>query len=219
MAPKIQSLMITISPREQLPTETEEQIVRELKTLLIKSYIVREYGRQGDHPHLHVIGELDRPTRIDIVKQFVRRHHPQLFIDNKRLWVARQLKDEPTYVIAYYLLKEPNVEVLHTDYPLDSLPKPDRDYIRDCLVGKRIVSATEAPYVIVRYCQKYNIDIPDRGTELYQVCRRMYFDNYVVSSILKNASIILVQLRFHLPEPSDNALDVQAFKLLPDTAP
>lgn len=195
---KLKSLdfMISMSPRTAYTPDEENAIVESFDE---KHIVIKEYGKKGDHPHLHIVIHYDKPCRSDVVRKKILKIDA-LHKDEKEIKVSC-LKDTPEMLVAKYLSKDPNREILYNDLvDLDNLPET-QEHIFGVLQGKRIVSPAESTLLIIEYCNQNDLAIPTRAHDLYKVCVRMCRDDYVVHNIIKNKKDILTNIRMYVDDP------------------
>lgn len=199
MSTKLKStdFMLTFSPRESYTDDQEKAISDAL--VLGKHFMVREYGKKGDHPHLHVVIRYEKPTRSDVLRKSVLRMGI-LHGDDKELKVS-VLKDTPEMLVAKYLNKDPNRVILYNSLvDLDNLPQI-KEPIYGVLQGKRIITPAEATLLIIEYCYANDIPPPVRPHELYTLLVRMVHEDYVVHNVIRNKKDILTNIRLYVDDP------------------
>ncbi len=188
----VSGVFLTLSPSEAYTLDQENQILDFLTSFVKSFYLVREYGKTGNHPHLHAVALFNQPHRLDSFKRSMKASCK--FLTGSHEYRAKQLIDTPQVCIARYLVKDPNHHILYSDYDLSTLPAIP-DHIHGTLIGKRILSVNEAPYVIVEYCNLTGNEIPDTADKLYPIFRAMYHDGYVITAVLRNLKVVIVLLR------------------------
>lgn len=120
--------------------------------------IIKEYGSDGNHPHLNIIwtevqqrsDDFTRKLKTALTRSKVEYTKSPNLIRSKKITNVRQL-------IGGYLQKEPNYEVLYNSgvYNLEEMKiQPLKRKNR----WKGIMSFSNAPLDIIEYCELNNID-------------------------------------------------------------
>lgn len=191
--------MLSLSPATQYSSDDEDLICASCRNLSDKCFVVREYGKRGDHPHLHVILKLHTERRSDSLRKSIVKTE-MLHGDAKELKVSA-MRDTPEQLIAKYLSKDDNRVILYNDLvDLDTLPPPRDEFIYDVLVGTRNITPGEAPLLIIKYCEEKEIDVPTSAFQYWQMMRRLAHENYQVYNCIKNGKTILRTINAYVSE-------------------
>lgn len=145
-----------ISPKESEYNEIEQWLLSYKKV----SYdlIIKEHGKDGDHPHLNIIwtdvdqrtDDFTRKLKTAMTRAKVQYTKSPNLIRSKKITNVVQL-------IGGYLQKEDNYEVLYNSGKYD-LDKMKIQPLRRKNKWSGIISFSNAPLDIVEYCELNNID-------------------------------------------------------------
>lgn len=191
------NFFLTFSPRD--PYSPEE--VKSIQDFLLQSkynsklLIVREFGKKGDHPHLHSVWELASQARSDVLRKHILKCS-SLHKDLKEVKIE-MLRDTPAVFVAKYLRKEQRSEILYNDLlDINDLPEIP-DPIFNTMKGKRIVTPAEGPTLILAYCKQQDLPVPTTMQDLYRTLVSMGNNDYLIHNIVKDRRNILHCLRIY----------------------
>lgn len=205
------AFFVTLSPREAY---TPEECGAILEYMMSSRYnksliLIKEFGKKGDHEHLHAVWVLGTPARGDVLRKHLLKC-ASLHKDAKELKVEA-LRDTPAVFVAKYLRKEQRSEILHNDLiDLSSLPEiPDMIY--DTMKGKRIVTPAEAPTLVIAYCKQNDLGVPTTLQDLYRTLVHMGSNDYLIHNVVKERKNILHCIRIYTDKPEGTDVWVSEF--------
>lgn len=133
----------------------------------IKSYTevkielcIKEYGKNGDHPHLNIIWDKDHDIRTDKFTAKLKRHMKDLPDIEQPVLIRTQKITSYQNLIGGYLQKENNFEVLidSKTFDIDKLKTEKKESFKLAIKWNGIMSYTDAPLHVLKYCEDNQID-------------------------------------------------------------
>lgn len=108
-------LFITISPKHELTQEVVEKVKKYIqKHFDTKHIIIKEMGKDGDHPHLHIYGMSKEQKRTNAFKTNFITHlwRNELSPDERKHMVDVKKANHTDKLLGWYFQKEENSTVI-----------------------------------------------------------------------------------------------------------
>lgn len=121
--------------------------------------IIKEYGKNGTHPHLNIVWNSNIKRTCDVNRKVYSILDTAKIPRSLNLVRTKTITNLSTLLV--YMTKEANYEILKDSkkYDLNEMLKEQKiEKFRETY-WIQILGFIESPYVILKYCEKYNIPL------------------------------------------------------------
>lgn len=193
-----------ISPRPELYLECEDMIKDNFTNNI--SLLIKENGKNGDHPHLNIIWEFNISRTNDVnqkIHRLLEKKYPQIASSSHLIQTKNITNLE--MLIGGYLQKEDHYEVLlNTKYDLKTMKQKSLKFNYNKTKWDSVPICINFPYIYIQYCKDYNIPISEKALQFDYVLHHMTkIGNICVLHLLRREEEIiriLIYLLTDVPE-------------------
>lgn len=192
-------LFVTISHPAVDSLKGTSEYLDYVKKSVKRHLIIKELGKNGDHPHYHIYAEEDEAKRADNYKQcLIRKYFTTLQGNHRRYTIVVKAVTNLNKLIGGYFIKEDNHTIIsNKNVNLDQIKKMVKS--SSSKITYKFISFNELPFFLINYIDENNIEMVPKETE--------------EKAIKSNTKGDLLQIRRTIFDKSVDTLWMQLFRL------